>query len=470
MSVNTDNSNYGYSITTNKTYVVVGNPSIFAYSSSVFGTGSVEVLQYTNITDTYKHKDTIKKIFRPLVYIATETPDILLTDTGSNVVTSSQILYEYDDLVYTANRFGQSVAVYDTTLAIGDSLFYYKFSDNATNILTGSSVDIFLLSGSVTQTASYVTTIENTFESGSYNINTSFGESVSLYNNILAVGASNVSSSKGVVYLYKNIAGTWTHYQTLTGSGTIADSRFGGVVKIDQSGSYNIIVGNKSLLKSNVYVFNYNSSSGYWTEGAVFFEDRSLSLTQSLQTANNNWPPYITSSVHSSSFGHSVAIYGSSIVIGSPKDMVYFEYDGSDVLHKRGAIYFYEDCTDSGKYWRLTQKDYGTAELLTTNYFGWDVELYYTSSIVTSLKTNWPFTQSYLENTLYKKYDCNPNDYEYNTIGQVVVYQKNIESMWNPITTLTKNKKYGEPYSVYGYDASIYDTSLVIGSPVIEKI
>lgn len=464
--MNFDNANYGYSTAINKTYVAVSNASIFAYSSSVFATCSVEVLQYNIISDSYKHKDTIKKIWNPDVYLASETPEILATDTGSGIVTSSQFLYEYDYLVYTASRFGQSVALYNDNLAIGDSLFYYKLSDNATTILTGSSVDIFSLSGSSTQTASFVTSIINTFES-SYDSDTSFGESVSLYNDILAIGASNISGSKGVVYLYKNVSGSWTYYQTLTGSNTTSNSKFGSVVKIDQSGSYNIIVGNKSPLTANVYVFNYNSSSGYWNEGAVLSENRSLELTQSLQNINNDWPPYITSSNNSSSFGRSVAIFGKSIMVGSPTDINYFQYDGADILHQRGAVYFYEDCTDTGTYWRLIQKEYGTNELLKTNYFGWDVEMYNTSAIITSLKTNWPFSQSYVENTLYKKYDCNPNDHEYNILGQVVLYQKTTGSIWNSVTTLTKNKIYGEPYSVYGYDAALYETSMIVGSPSI---
>lgn len=468
MSSNIDNSNYGYSVATNKTYIAIGNPSIFAYSSSIFQTGSVEILQYNNILDSYKHKDTIKKYFRPDIYISSETPEILMTDTGSNIVTSSQFLYEYSDVAYTASRFGQSVAIYDTTLAIGDSLFYYRLSANAVSVLTGSSVDIFSLSGSNTQTASYITTISNSFET-SYDLNTSFGESISLYNDILAVGASNISSSRGAVYLYKNISGEWTYYQTLTGSNTI-NSKFGGVVKIDQSGSYNIVVGNKSSLTSNVYVFNYNSSSGYWKEVAILSENRSLNLTQSLQTINNDWPPFITSSANSSSYGHSVAIYGKTILVGSPTDVNYLQYSGSTSSHQRGAVYFYEDCIDTGIYWRLIDKSYGTPELLNNNYFGFDVEIYGTSSIVTSLKHKWPFSQSYIENTLYKKYDCNPNDHEYNILGQVVFYQKTTGSSWSPITTLTKNKKYGEPYSVYGYDAALYDSSLIIGSPVIQRI
>lgn len=471
MSLNIDNSNYGYSVATNKTYIAIGNPAIFAYSSStVAGTGSVEVLQYSNLTDSYKHKSTIKKVWSPTIYISTEAADILMTDTGSNIVTSSQFLYEYDSVVYNASRFGQSVALYDTTLAIGDSLFYYKLTDNSIAVLTGSTIDIFSLSGSSTQDANYITSIENTFESGLYDTNTAFGESISLYNDILAVGASNVSGSKGVVYLYKYTSGTWAYYQTLTGSTTITGSKFGGVVKIDQSGSYNIIVGNKSIQQSNVYVFNYNSSSGYWQESAILSENRSLNLTQSFEVINNSWPLYITSSAHSSSFGHSVGIYGNSVVIGSPTDLIYFQYSGSSILHRRGAVYFYENCIGDGKKWSLVQKLYGTSELLNTNYFGFDVEIYNTSSVVTSTKLNWPFSQSYIQNTLYKKFDCNPNDHEYNILGQYVIYEKNTGSVWNPVTTLTKNKIYGEPYSVYGYDAGLYDTSLIIGSPVIQKI
>ena len=323
--------------------------------------------------------------------------------------------------------------------------------------MTGSSVDIFEIS-----TGNYITSINNTFES-SYDYNTTFGESVSIYNDIIAIGASSISSSKGEVYLYKNIGGTWTYYQRLTGS-NIVGSKFGSVVKIDPSGSYNIIVGNGAI-SGSVYVFNYNSSSNYWSQATILNADRTL--TSSLQEVNNNWIPYITSSTNPDGFGNSVAIYGTSIIVGAPTDTYYAQYSGSSIYHRRGAAYFFENCTGDNKNWSLIKKTFGSNEILTDNYFGWDVEVYETSSIISSLKTNFPFTSSYLENTLYKKFDCNPNDSVYNILGQYVLYQKDTSSYWNIVTTLTKKKQYGEPYSVYGYDAAIYDSTIIVGSPVI---
>ena len=61
MSYTASNVNYGYAVATNKTYTAISNPSAFVYLNNVFGTGSVEVLQYSTDTDTYVHNSTIKK-------------------------------------------------------------------------------------------------------------------------------------------------------------------------------------------------------------------------------------------------------------------------------------------------------------------------------------------------------------------------------------------------------------------------
>ena len=464
--INFNNSNYGYAIATNQSYIAIANPSNFSYNSNLTGsaTGSVEILQYNIESNSYTHKDTIRKYIDLNTVIATENSENITTDTGSVPSTSYELLYESDNLNLSASKFGISIAISNNILAVGDPIFYYKATDSSTlELLSGSSVDLYLITGSISTTASFITSISNSFET-SYNYNTTFGESVSLYNDILAIGASSISSSTGAVYLFKNSANLWVYHQTLTGSVSSAGSKFGGTVKIDQSGSYNIIVGNKATGSGIVYVFNYNSSSGYWTQGSILNSDRNL--TSSLQLVNHNWPPYITSSTNPDAYGNSVAIYGTSILIGAPTDTIYREYSGSTVSRHRGAVYFYENCTDDNINWRLIQKSFGSNDILKTNYFGWDVELYNTSSIVSSLKINWPFSLSYIENTLNKKFDCNPNDVEYNVIGQLVIYQKSSGS-WDVLSTITKNKQYGEPYKLYGYDISLYENSFVVGSPVI---
>jgi hypothetical protein len=463
---NFNNSNYGYAVATDQTYIAITNPSNFSYNSNFTGsgTGSVELLQYNIESNSYIHKDTIRKYIDLNTVIATENLDNITTDTGSIPNTSYELLYESDNLNLSASKFGISVALSNNVLAIGDPIFYYKATDSSTlELLSGSSVDLYSVTGSVSTTASFITSISNSFETD-YSYNTTFGESISLYYDVLAIGASSISSSTGAVYLFKNSASLWVYHQTLTGSVASTGSKFGGVVKIDQSGSYNIVVGNKATGSGTVYVFNYNSSSGYWTQGSILSSDRNI--TASLQLVNHNWPPYITASTNPDAYGNSVAIYGTSIAVGAPTDTIYTEYSGSTVSRQRGAVYFYENCTDDNINWRLVQKSFGSNDILKTNYFGWDVELYNTSSIVSSLKMNWPFSSSYIENTLNKKFDCNPNDIEYNVIGQLAIYQKSSGS-WDILSTVTKNKQYGESYKLYGYDISLFGNSFVVGSPVI---
>ena len=47
-----------------------------------------------------------------------------------------------------------------------------------------------------------------------------------------------------------------------------------------------------------------------------------------------------------------------------------------------------------------------------------------------------------------------------------MIYEKS-GSLWSTTNTITKNKIYGEPYSVYGFDVSMYDGSFVVGAPVM---
>ena len=463
MSLSLDNINYGYAVATNQTYAIVANPAISLYSSSAYVNGNVEVLQYDIQTDSFRHKETLAKYITQSFYLTTEDSEILTTDGSTNY----RFLYDVSTVTPISSRFGQSVAVHDTSLVVGDSLYYYQYGSST--IFTGSSVDIYNLSGSISTTASYVTSLTNSFESR-YDSNTNFGVAVDIYKDTIVVGASSVSGSKGAVYIYKKIADVWTHYQTLVGSLAITGSRFGGCLKLDQSGSYDIIIGNDADIAADVYVYSFQSSSGYWSETQVLSENRSVDFTETLKLRNGNWPPYITSSVHSSSFGHSVAIYGNDILIGAPTDTIYFPYSGSNEFIHCGAAYFYENCNSQQGGWRLKDKTYGPLDLLNENYFGWDVELYETASLIASCKTNFPFSSSYLENTFYKKFECNPNDNIIDTLGQVIIYDKDTtSSAWTYRTSISKHKKYGEPYAVYGFDVALHGNSILVGSPVIYR-
>ncbi len=454
--------NYGYSVATNKRYVAVGNPAVNRYTSSIsdkFGTGSVDVLVYNTEIDQYEHFATIKK------YVNTENVDVILnTEDSDKIVTSAEFFLSInintgDSTVYD-DSYGKAVALYNDILVIGNPRYTYSTTDFS-QILSGSTVDIYDLTN-LSSSGLPLYTISNSFDSD-YNT-TTFGESVSIYNDFLIVGSSNALSRKGAAYIYTQSANTWVHYQTLTGSNAGSGSLFGSIVKIDQSGSNRIIVGNGATGSAYVYVFGYNTSSGYWTESKILSSNRTLPQTLNFISCS----PYITSSSNPDGYGNSVAIYGDSIAVGAPTDTFYYEYTGSSVYRQRGAVYFYQSCNSSGTDWYLLQKSFGSEDLRKTNKLAMSIDMYETTSIVSSTYKNYPYSSSYILNTLNKKYDCNVFDNEYDTLGQIVIYSQSTSSYnWNILKTISKKKEYGYPYSPFGYKVSLYSDIFVVGCPLL---
>jgi hypothetical protein len=454
----------GYSIAADGDYVAVGNPTSFLSGSSILrNKGSVEIFKYSKTTDLYNPYFIFYKYINPdgfPGYLSADTSSADTTyinaDTSSVPILGLNLeldLGGWNPIVYD-DSYGVSVDVSGSVVVVGNP--YYRFSlIDGSNLYTGSCVDIYDL---LDYSSSYVSgtvyypkySIANTFDNDEYS---TFGESVSIYENKLVIG----SSKNNAVYIYTKSLGVWNHYQTLNGT-----NYFGGSVKIDPSGSNRIVVGNKST-GSAVYVYEYNLSSNLWQLSDTLDQDRNL--TGSLNFINTK--PYFPEIQPSgSNYGNSISIYGNTIIVGSPNDMYYYEWSGSTVLRNRGAVYFWKKCSDVTN-WTLLQKSFGNENLLKSNNFGYSVDIYKENAIATNTKDIYQFSSSYIINTINKRFDCNPDDNIIDTLGQFVLFTSSLSSSeWQIDSVITKKKQYGYPYTTFGYSCAITDNIVSIGSPL----
>jgi hypothetical protein len=440
--------------------------------------GFVDISKYSSTTDEYETLFAIKKYvplsdFNSFLLVDSSSLDtiILNADTSSNV---NGLNFELDiddnNLYYYGDSYGISVALSSSLIVIGCPFYYYSISSTST-ILTGSCVDIYDIETYNSSSNKYpLYTITNSFDS-TYSTST-FGESVSiihsnkLSSSVLVVGSSTANSNLGQVYIYtQSLSGNYLHYQTLNGS--ITNGYFGGSLKIDPSGSNRIVVGNKST-GSAVYVYELNQSTNQWQLNDTL--DQYRTITGSLNFIDTK--PYFPGVQPSgSNYGNSVSIYGDTIIIGSPNDMYYYEWSGSTVLRNRGAVYFWKKCSDATD-WFLLDKSFGNENILESNNLGFSVGIYNNKAVATNVRDIRTYCTNYIFNTLFKRYDCNPNDSTIDTLGQFVIYNQltsSFSSSWEIESVFTKKKQYGYPYSNFGYSSAIYDkenTATIIGSPI----
>jgi len=410
------NENYGYSVATYGDYVAIGNPPFLSSVTS----GSVSVKKYNYSTDT--------------------NSDYL-------------VLYKkYNSSTSTNDDFGHSVSIYSNDLAVSSR--YYTAS-----AASGSSVDIFDLS--TTSTSSYFSI------SSSYNDESgSFGDVVSLGNNIIAIGCSKKYNNKGAVYIYSKNGSSWNYVQTLTGSNSVSGDYFGISLKIDPSGSNQLIVGNSSSVSPYGTVYIFESSSLGWNQTAILNADRNYQYELPYYQLI---PSNVTSQTYDN-YGYSVSIYGDKAIVGCPNESQYYEYTDSSNLIQRGSVFLYYKCNITNK-WVFDSKFYdgkfdANQPLLKNNKLGFSVDVFENFAVASSLKLNFPFSTSYITQSLNQVL-FDESTYNLNTcLGYVYLYQY-VSSSWSPKQNLSKIKSPGKPHTVFGYDVSLSDKSIVVGSPCL---
>jgi hypothetical protein len=508
--------NYGYSCADNGTYIAIGSVN---NDPSVSLSGLVDVLKYNKTTNEYDNKFIIKKLVNPSDYfliLAAESGSLdvndnsidsaflmtelsssfdvsvpvslgteqagssqnhieIQTESGNDLyVTSSLDAYNNDSLnievdsVFNlissySDKFGQSLSLYGSLLAVGCPNYTITFKNG--DVYNGGSADIFDLESWTSGSPYYPIASVSSEGDASYGESVSLSQvqSGSLY---LAVGSSTAFNGYGAVYIYERQAEDNTNWELIqTIYGPQSGSFFGGKVRFEQSGKdYTLVVGNSNKSNLNTAVTIFSKNGDLWEKNVTLVADHSI--TQTLPYLNGLSPVILTNAADG--FGNSVAIYGDNIVIGSPTDTLYTEFEGG-ISKYRGAVYFYHRCTGvRGDSWEFAQKSWGDIETLVNNEFGYDVDINSKHAVVTVPKHGVNFTSKYILNTLDKRINCNPNDSYFDTLGQVVIFNHNVlESKWDIFYTQQKTKDYGYPYINYGYCIALYDESFVVGAPCL---
>jgi hypothetical protein len=157
------------------------------------------------------------------------------------------------------------------------------------------------------------------------------------------VSATNKNSSTGAVYVFAGSGGTWTQQAELTASDGAAGDVFGDRVAVSGS-TVLVTASNKNDFSGAAYVFV--NSGGIWSQQAE--------LTASDATG--------------ASFGSSVAIVGSIIVVGAPE---------RSPKHQ-GAVYVF---VNSGGVWSQ-RAELRASDATDYDVFGWSVALYRSNLVV----------------------------------------------------------------------------------------
>lgn len=457
---------YGYSTATNGTYVALGNPPAFSTSDL---TGSVEVLKYCESKNEYLHYVTLRKHFLNNILISDEISSVaqniiitenendflgllaeneipLMAEEDKNDALSVEDINQY--LISYINNFGKSLALYGDLLVVGNP---YQEIELTYTILSGSSVDVYDLAQNTS------VSIYNYEDRG-------FGESVSICGDYIAVGSSTANSNKGGLYIFKATGSVYELLQSFTGS--IVGEFFGGCVKFDQSGTYKLIVGNNNTSSADAYVsiYNHDTSSGLWNKSDTLVSDTSTPQTLAFL---EGVVPYIIDNAGVTGFGNSVSIYGNYAVVGAPTDTIYLEYSGSENVKYRGATYIYQQCDDN-RNWKLVLKSWGDDKTLKINKLGHSVDIYDGMIISSGIKRNFPFSGDYITKTINTTPDCHPDYTNISTLGQVVIYKLNSDQLtWDIVSTIQKKKQLSYPHTVFGYNVTCYDGTIVVGSPLL---
>lgn len=502
------NENIGYSVVTHDDWVVVGNPSSFRYdlsSSSFWRTGSIDIYKYNTLSNQH---DLILTLYKPInggdfVVLAEDTSSIEIhTDTVKNYWipilhwwgtphihwiqwSLGDLPIEIDAQSYTStyeDDYGHTIDLYNNVLAVGSRWHnQYINISNKEIFVTGSSVDIYNLTllnsspldGYISTGSVFLSQVVEPPVSES--VSGSFGFSVSINDEWLAVGSPNWNNTIGGVHIYRrNSPGNpqninFSFFQTITGSSNVVGDYFGyslDLNKATQSYSSSLIVGNgnKTTAGSKAYFFEFDGSN--WKEKHIFEADRSLRY---LPFYNVN-PILRCEDYTIDGYGNSVSLWGDDVAIGAPTDRWIYEYSGSRA-YKQGACYLYHRCSDETKGWNLIKKFYGNEKTLKNNKMGFSVDLWDNKCLIGCPKSNVEsITSCYIEGSIWQQNYCYANLENY-IHGQVILMEKNTSSVdsfdWDVVNVYQRKKRFLSPFRGFGYDVSIADKSFVVGSPLI---
>jgi len=317
----------------------------------------------------------------------------------------------------------------------------------------------------------YIATINNP----NINVSQSFGYSLSINNEWLAVGSPLESGSRGSVFMFRkqnNDNTNWSFIQTLPlpTEITIGDN-FGSDVEMNKASSsfsWSMVVGSSKPNNSRAYVYEFNGT--HWTNTFKLHPDSSSIYPLPFYPVTPivyNYPNT------ADSFGHSVSMFGNSVMVGAPTDRIVYEYSGSS-MYKQGAVYFFERCVNQNYGYYLARKSYGNENIMEDNLLGQSVSIFNNYAIAGVPKTNALSTSiCYLRGSLSQEHYCAEFDSPA-LCGQFVLYNKSTGSIpdttnidWDVTNVYQVKKRFLSPHRTYGWDCCISSQFIIIGSPML---
>ena len=467
-----NNEHFGESVSSWYKYIAVGS-SMDNYNLSARRNGYVALFKYDEANNRHR---LLKKINFPF--------------TQSAAVSSS----------YFQDSFGYSVAVRDDFLAVGSP--------------TGQA-------GNTTNYPGYVCVYDkhkggtdfwgiiNLLRGESYGDH--FGNSVSIDNDILAVGAPGVSGS-GAVYIFRRkqymdsgscdsiptgstwhqvitatdfvkeletssfhatqsytptfVSGnySWQYETMLTASVTTTGDNFGWCLEVSDD---RLIVGTYKSGQGYAALFtcSYSGScpTASWSQVEVFVS------TPSYGDLDRTSPRYlndVSNTITSDLFGSTVSINGDTILIGCPNDKKFLPYATyAGTVPTLGAAYFYHygydtDCT--------TFKTFGQPDYLSNNNFAKRVSVDGNVAAIAAWPDQLIRTVDYTGSAyVLENYSYQSTGSEDSVLGRVFIYKDSTGTgSWSMAGDLRRNKESFKPYNIYGHGLSVCSDFLSVGAPL----
>jgi hypothetical protein len=496
------NQNYGSVVVTNGDLIAIGNPPSDTYTSceGFSKVGQVFLIKKDSFKSNYSLSKILKKTIFPengnlATYYTEQSSSAALT--ASLIIESGSIndspgsncdfiIVESNNLKVNQSNYGSAIDLSTYFLAVGDTSVSSSYYLGHTSSF--ACVDIFKINPNYTfdNTKGIIpSSAGNSISVDEYNISDipfcsitgsiskKFGSSVSITNNYLAVGSPNYNNGRGAVYIYKYTDAdcTYSSPQILTCSVIEYPHQygFGYSISLDKKNEGTLVVGSNQLSQSNVYLFSGSLNLNNWKLSQVLSQNTS---SQYYTIQNTNFELIPSGSQINTRYGYAVSLYDTTLAVGAPNDLVYWEYSGSKTLRQRGSVYVYnnQQCPDDKNCgFQLITKLYGDEVTFKDNLFGYSVSTFDKKILIGSPKPYFPFSSLFISSSI-NYYDLTFNQYDFGEstyCGQTLLYAVT-GSVVRQMTTdpISKRKEIGKPFTAYGYSVSLSDTNLVIGAPI----
>jgi len=459
---------YGLSLDLRNTLLAIGNPyftSTFTFITESFvftGSGYVDLFD-VSVLDIDPYAKRIPPTITSYFSSSLNGPVTVQANVPSVQNYSFVLLQSLDLLTPGANWINVSIA---STSNSGGNVNIQTFYTNT------DLVNLSLRTVGIVGTNPYLTTIYNPNPV----ITSSFGYSVSLNDEWLAVGSPLESGSMGAVFMFRKLDEnnlSWSFFQTLPLPSDIdVDDDFGasiGMNKASSSFSWSMVVGSLKSSESRAYIYEFDGTE--WNNTFTLYPDSGSIYPLPFYPT---FPIVLNYPNVNDSFGHSVSMYGNTVMVGAPTDRTIQEYENDSLSYTQGSVYFFERCANANYGYYLARKSYGNEKIINNNMLGWSVSVYDQYAVAGVPKIN-ALSSSicYLRGSLFQKWFCGDSpDALLN--GQFILYNKNTGSIpdttnidWDISNIYQVKKQFLSPYRVYGWDANISNQFIIIGSPML---